>query len=97
MPLPAGNPGLERRALIRVGFEEHPQPCACRVAERSQHAGDVAQRRLRHAPLGDRPRRLALEIDEEDVAVDLEHLSEMEVAVRANAFARFVGGQHRLD
>ena len=39
------------------------------VGERAQHPGDVAQRRVLEPPLGQRPRRLALEVDHEPVVL----------------------------
>ena len=53
--------------------------------ERAQHAGDVAQRRALEPPLAERPRRLALEVDDDEVAAGVEHLAEMVVAVDADA------------
>src|SRR5205085_3507786 len=48
---------------------------------RAQHPGDVAQRRALSPPLGDRPRRLALEVDDEPVTAGPEHLAEVVVTV----------------
>ena len=45
--------------------------------------GDIAQRARLGAALGQRPRRLALEIDDVGVALRDQHLAEMEVAVDA--------------
>src|SRR5690606_3759558 len=51
------------------------------VAQRPHDAGDVDERRLLDAALADRPRRLALEVDDDHVAAGPEHLAEVEVAV----------------
>ena len=55
-----------------------------RVREGSQHAGDVSQRRLVRAPLGERPRRLPLEVDDQEAAsIGSDDLSQVIVSVGA--------------
>ncbi len=55
---------------------------ACRVVEGPQHAGDVPHRGLRHAPLGQRPGRLALEVDQLPLAGRrAQTLTEVQIAV----------------
>src|SRR5436190_19311833 len=56
---------------------------AVRIAEGAQHAGDVAQRRVLVAAFGEWTRRLALEVDDQEVVVRYEHLAEVVVAVVA--------------
>ena len=53
--------------------------------ERAQHPGDVTQRGSAEAALGDGLEGLALEVEEDDVAAGEEHLTEMEVAMGADA------------
>ena len=47
--------------------------------------GDVAERAVLDAALADRPGRLALEVDDHEVATRVQHLAEVEVAVGADA------------
>src|SRR6266851_1062895 len=56
-----------------------------RVVERAQHARDVAQCAAFDPPLAQRPRRLAFEVDDHEVVARPQHLSEVIVAVRADA------------
>ena len=53
------------------------------VAERAQHPRHILHRRLLLAPLGDRPGRLAFEVEQVEVALGPEHLAEVIVAVDA--------------
>ena len=54
------------------------------IVEGAQHAGDVAQREIRRRALRQRPQRLALEVDDEDVlGVEVKDLAEVEVTVDA--------------
>ena len=62
-----------------------------RVGEGAQHPGDVSQRRALAAALDERPRRLALEVDDHPVAVRPEGLAEVVVAVRADHAAGRAG------
>src|SRR5207253_2152773 len=83
--------GLARRLL--PGDERRPEALDARlhpltelrraagIAERAQHPGHIAQRRMLLAALGQRPRRLALEIDDQEIVVRNEHLPEVIVAV----------------
>ena len=64
-----------------------------RVVERAQHAGHVAQRRALDPPLAERPRRLALEVDDHEVVAGVEHLAEVVVAVAADAHRRELGSR----
>ena len=68
---------------------------AVRVAERAQHAGDVAQRRMLAPALGERPRRLALEVDDHEVVVGEQHLAEVIVAVVARLERRAPAARRR--
>src|SRR5579871_896529 len=52
------------------------------VRERAQHPGDVAERRALAPALDERPRRLALEVDDHPVVAGEEGLAEVVVAVR---------------
>jgi len=52
-----------------------------RIIDRTDQAGDIARRGRLAPPFGQRPARLALEIDDEDIVLDDQHLSEMEIAV----------------
>ena len=56
--------------------------------ERAQHARDVAHRRALQAALAERPRGLALEVDDDEVAPRPQHLAEVVVAVGADAAAQ---------
>ena len=53
-----------------------------RIGERPQHARDVPQRRMLRPPLRQRTHRLALEIDDEEVAARHQHLTQMVVAMQ---------------
>src|SRR5258706_1469450 len=64
---------------------------AARIAERAQHAGYIAQLRRLLAALGERPRRLALEIDDQEVVVRHQHLAEVIVAVVPRLQRRALG------
>ena len=57
------------------------------VVERAEHAGDVAQRRVRADALGERRRGLALEVDHQPAVRGAQRLPEVQVAVHA------LGGQ----
>src|SRR4030095_461593 len=59
------------------------------VMERAQHAGDGAPRRALDAPLAERQRGLALEVDDGEILAGVEHLAEVVVAMAADA----AGGQ----
>src|SRR5205085_3492378 len=55
-----------------------------RVGERAQHPRHVAERRALASALGERPGRLALEVDHDPVGARPEHLAEVVVAVVAD-------------
>ena len=74
------------RALLDAAVARRPATRR-RVRERPQHPRDVAQRRALPPPFGQRPRRLALEVDHEPVAARPEHLAEVQVAVVADPLA----------
>ena len=57
------------------------------VVERADHARHIPQRRPLEAALAQRPGRLALEVDDHEVAAGIEHLPRVEVAVDADALA----------
>jgi 4-alpha-glucanotransferase len=65
------------------------------VLKRSHHAGHVAQGAALVAPLDQVPRRLALEVDDDEVVAGREHLAEVVVAVNAHAPA-LEPGLHEL-
>ena len=68
-----------------------------RVGERAQHPRDVAQRRALQPPLGQRPRGLALEVEDHPAAVGEHRLAEVQVAVRADHAAAGAGRRERLE
>src|SRR5947209_5016311 len=55
-----------------------------RIRERAEHSRDVAQRAALAAPLGERPRGLPLEVEEDPVVAGPERLPEVVVAVDAD-------------
>src|SRR2546428_12624136 len=57
------------------------------VMERAQHPGHVAQRATLDAALAERPRRLAFEVDDDEVVAGEKDLAEVIVAVDADAEA----------
>jgi hypothetical protein len=61
------------------------------MVERAQHRGDVAERRARRGPLRDRPRRLALEVEDEQAIARAQDLADVEVAVDALERRRLAG------
>ena len=82
-----------RRRLVLVVLQ-HAGPG--RIVERAQHAGHVLERRALGAAVGDRLRRLAFEIENEDVAVGDQDLAEMIVAVQPGLGEPFRRqGEHR--
>src|SRR5947209_10012880 len=56
-----------------------------RVVEGTQHARDVAQCAALDAPFAQRPRRLALEIDDHEIIARVKYLPEVIVAMRTDA------------
>src|SRR5690606_23776190 len=56
-----------------------------RVIERTQQAGDIGERRALEAALRERPRGLALEIDDDEIAPRPQRLAEVVIAVAADA------------
>ena len=75
--------------LVGRRFERALERRGRRIVDRADQAGDIARRRRLAPALLDAAPRLALEIDDEDVVLDDQHLAEMEVAVVADL--------HRLD
>ena len=70
------------------------QRAVLHVAERAQHAGDVAQRRLLGAPLLEAVAGLTLEIDDDEIVARQQHLTEMIIAVDADFVpGRRLGGR----
>src|SRR6478672_9030070 len=63
----------------------------------SQAFSAVAQRRVFLAALGERPRRLALEVDDQEVVVRDEHLTEVVVAVVARLQRLFLRRRAAVD
>ena len=68
-----------------------------RVVERADHARDVAQAVVLAAPLGQRLRRRAVEVDDDEVLAGVEHLLQVVVAVRADAQAGEPLAEVRLE
>ena len=58
-----------------------PQRTVLDVAEGSEHAGDIAQRRMFGAPLLERVTRLAFEVDDDEVVAGQEHLTQVIITV----------------
>jgi hypothetical protein len=94
LALPAGGERLQRGDVLRCA-RDATQGCLRRVAERTQHAGHVAQRQLLGAPLVERSTRFALEVDDHEVVARHQHLPQVVVAVHADllqaAFAAVAG------
>ncbi|BCJ34614.1 hypothetical protein Athai_21170 [Actinocatenispora thailandica] len=101
-------PGRERRPVARrpllravlqlvVGALADEQVLGG-VVERAEHPGDVAQRRVRQHPLGQRLDRFALEVDQQPAGRGAQRLPEMQVAVDAlhRARRRDVGDRGEL-
>src|SRR2546427_13170725 len=65
--------------------------------ERSQHAGDIADRRLLDSPLGERPGRLSLEVDNQVIFSRGEDLPEMKGAMNPGAFGCYLSRNHRAE
>src|SRR5438093_12657555 len=65
--------------------------------ERSQHAGDIADRRLLDSPLRERPGRLSLEVDNQVIFSRVEDLPEMKVAMNPGAFGCYLSRKHRAE
>ena len=73
--------------LVRV-LSLAPQRGPARVVEGAQHARHVAQRRALGAALLEGARRLALEVDDDEVVARDQYLPEVVIAVKARAHAR---------
>ena len=67
--------------LVGRDFERALQCRGGRIVDRTDQARDVARRRRLAPAFLQRTAGLALEIDDEDVVLDDQHLAEMEVAV----------------
>ena len=67
------------------------------VGERAQHPRDVAQRRALQAPLRQRPRGLALEVEHDPAAVAEHRLAEVQVAVGADHLAAGADVRQRAE
>src|SRR4051794_34150852 len=84
-------PSCERRGelapLIRRDLQRALQRGGGRIIDGADQPGNVARGRRLAPPFGDRAPRLALEIDDEDVVLDDQHLPEMEVTVMADVEA----------
>src|SRR5688500_17343103 len=83
--MPQTRPRLESLTMLRDSRGQHGIDG---VMERAHHAGHVAQRRAFDPPLGERPRRCAFEVDDDEVLARVQHLSQMIVAVDANTMRR---------
>ena len=81
---PLGERGLQLAAIVGLHLQRPFQRRADRIIDRADQSCDVARGRRLHPPLGERAARLALEVDDEDVFLDDQHLAEMEVAVMAD-------------
>src|SRR5215471_10605449 len=83
-PYPPGfgqlrHPG--RRCRTRLGELPHRREAG--VIKRSNHSGDIAQWRALAPAVGQRPRRLTLEIDDEEIVLYDQHLAEVEIPVES--------------
>ena len=67
--------------------------CGHRQLDRVDEARCVARRRRLAPPLGERKTRVAVEIDDEDIVLHDENLSEAEVAMMTNVRPADVGWQ----
>ena len=98
--MPEDGAGLEQRGILGAN-DPSRRPAEDdrirRVVERPQHPGDVAQRSALDAALAERPRRLALEIDDHEIVARVEHLAEVIVAVRPDAQTADLVRQERPD
>ena len=80
LALPRG--GERRKPLELFAALDRPaQRAPARVVERAQHAGDVAQRRMLRAPLGQAARRLAFEVGDDEIVLLQQHLAEVDAAL----------------
>ncbi len=77
-------PRLEGLDGAHAALDARPQCLVGRIVVRAHHPGDVDHRRAPDRALAERPARLALEVDEGDVATAHEDLAEVEVAVDAD-------------
>src|SRR5712692_6483897 len=68
-----------------------------RIVERAEHARHVSQRRTLNPSLAEWTRRFALEVDDDEIFPGIEHLSQMVVAVAANAHGRNFSPEDRLE
>ena len=79
--LPQLRPWFEPREILGPPARIADQSAVGRVAERTQHARDVFERRLLGPPLGQRPRGLAFKIDNDVIGFHSQHLAQMIIAV----------------
>src|SRR5690606_26657723 len=86
---PETRPRLEGRTVLDADRRRRAEHGGVRrVIEGPEHPRDVGQRRPLAAPLAVRARRLAFEIDAYEIEARVEDLTEVEIALAANALRR---------
>src|SRR5207247_6043831 len=99
-PMPEARGVLERADVLAADDRALRLPVhhgVRRVVERAEHAGHVAQRAALDAALAERPRRLALEVDDDEVVAGAQDLAQVIVAVRADAQAGDAAVEHAAE
>jgi hypothetical protein len=86
----------------RTGFGDAPlllfgQRGVCRVVERAQHPGHVAKWRSLDEAFAQRTRRLAFEIEYDEITTGEQDLAEMEIAVAADPHACRSPTEHAVE
>src|SRR3954447_17667859 len=88
--IPEVGAALDRRRILGTNHRVlrlAEQDGVRRVVEGPEHAGHVAQGAALDAALAQWPRRLALEVDDDEVVARVQHLAEVIVAVRTDTQA----------
>src|SRR5438132_1350235 len=95
--LPRVRPRLEIAVVGRRVHGESEERRIRRVAERSRHARDILERRVLRAPLRERASWLALEIENDEILFDAQHLSEVIVAMYTRCESRGIDAAKAVE
>src|SRR5262245_30318658 len=82
--MPNSCPRLEPRELGAARRGECKESRVRRISERADHSCDILERRLLEPPFFERPRRFSLEIEDVEISLRPQHLSQVVVTVNAN-------------
>src|ERR1700733_1326656 len=83
--------------FVRRNLERALQRRGHRIVDRADQAGDIAGGGRLAAAFGERAARLAFEVDDEDIILGDQHLSEMEIAVMTDVQHADRFGNERVE